>query len=47
MLVCKNMLRETFNILKYLYQQKAADRAENDAKFEEDCYNLEEFDYLI
>ena len=47
MLVCKNMLKETFYILKYLYQQNAADRAEEDAKFEEDCYNSDEFDYLI
>ena len=47
MLVCKNMLKETFDILKYLYQQNAADRAEEDAKFEEDCYNSDEFDYLI
>jgi len=43
----KEVIKNTFDVLKYLYQQNNADIEEEEKKFEDDCYNSEEYNYLL
>lgn len=42
----ESLVHDCFLILRYLYQQNQWYRDEADKKFEDDCYNSPEFDYL-